>query len=535
MSREKICNCAVLPGITSGTGVSEFSRRVLEACEVRPGLYVLHPEFERVNFYSQQLRVLALVAELSSTGRLPKGARNVAVVGAGIAGLTAAAALATMGAAVTVYEEEATFLSRYRDANHRELHPNISAWPFQPLRAITNLPFLNWCCHQASEVRGQIKDEWDDRFGKKIPLVRQAITRIESSASGVVLSGPDFHAERDLAVVTVGFLEDMITSGPPQNTYWHSATMPARSIVTVSGVGDGGLIDVATQFYGHKTVDATRALAHAVDAELAEDVRMAEGQATELAVRAKQATDKADQDRFRKEAQERLAAYYPRLRLGADCDGVMSAFEINEERHVNVYYRPSPSPYRPLAAPINKVMLAYCIGKFETQIECVQGQSTREPTAITFNPPPGRYDPAHVLVRHGDFHAAYSILGAENIAVVEDKEKRCADLLSEIVEDEYDEELYVRTPVKPFGPKSSNDFVADVEPLLFKLLSHCDRGRHIQYRAARDEKAIVLHAKDGLPAYIRSMFPITVYDIEIRFGESGPFTYPAVPSLELKQ
>jgi hypothetical protein len=506
--------------------VTSFSERILDACEIKRGLYVLHPEFQRVNFYSQQLRALALVEGIYRHRGLPEGARNVAVIGAGVAGLTAAAALATAGANVALIEEEETPLSRYRDAVHRELHPNIIAWPFQRLRAITDLPFLNWCCGPASRVREQILQDWNTHFRAKISFTRRTVTRVDWTDRGIVVRGEgNFEVTKHHVVVTTGFLEEMSGDGVVQNPYWHSSTMPARSVVTVSGIGDGGLIDVATQFYGHKTVDACRALAYAIEPlPMKNDIRIAENEATELASRDQLA-----------EARERLAAFYPGLALENETTDALAAFEIDEGRRVNLYYRRGPSPYRPLVAPISKVMFVHCREKFGDRMFCEEGKWTRNGATVAFDPPPPTFDAACVLMRHGAPHGAYAILDADDIRALEAKEGSFADLLNGFAEDEYDQDLFVNAPVRPIAPSSLNDFLAMLEVLLQELLSHCDKGHYVGYKLLRDSNRIPLTARHGAPIHVTQMFPIAVHAIEIGFGESTDFDYPSVPSTELLQ
>lgn len=67
---------------------------VFDACRLSDRLFVLNPNFKRANFYSQQLRCLALVREMFRRAVLgpPNGIRIV-VVGAGISGMTASAAV----------------------------------------------------------------------------------------------------------------------------------------------------------------------------------------------------------------------------------------------------------------------------------------------------------------------------------------------------------------------------------------------------------------------------------------------------------
>lgn len=501
------------------------STRIHDVCAIKLGLYVLHPEFQRVNFYSQQLRALALVEGIYRQGLLREGARSVAVIGAGIAGLTTAAALATVGANVTILEQEEEPLSRYRDAIHREIHPNIIAWPFQALRAITNLPFLNWSCGPVTGVRRQVLKQWK-AFESKITTIAQSVNRIEWTASGILI-----HTEtkptltKDLVVVTTGFLEEISGDGVAQNTYWHSSTMPRDSVVTVSGVGDGGLIDIATQFYGHQTVAAGRALAYALESSpIKQDIIAGETLASNSALRG----DPDDSSRS-------LDRLYSRISIEPGAAAAVDRCEVDVGRRVNVYYRSNSSPYKPFIAPINKLLFSYCRSKFEERIYCTKGTWHRDSDgSIAFEPRPPRYDKTCVLMRHGAPHSAYMILDAGEIRIIEEKERTHADLLGNFAQDDYDKELFLTAPLRTIAPSSSNDFFANLAELLSDLLHHCAPGITITTRIRRDDKVIQLVSDDDTPSFITQMFPISVYDIQIRFVESGLTEYSTIPSVEIR-
>ena len=74
-----------------------------------PAVYVLGSFERRVTLYSQQVRALNLVHALTNGGHLTPG-QHVAVIGGGVAGLTAAAALLHLGLNVTLLEKQADLL-----------------------------------------------------------------------------------------------------------------------------------------------------------------------------------------------------------------------------------------------------------------------------------------------------------------------------------------------------------------------------------------------------------------------------------------
>src|SRR3712207_744887 len=87
-------------------------------------IYAIGYGSKQVTIYSQQVRALRLIFALQQQGFLfPKA--EMVVVGAGIAGLTAAAAAALCGAHVTVLEQAEELLHLQRGCHTRYLHPRI--------------------------------------------------------------------------------------------------------------------------------------------------------------------------------------------------------------------------------------------------------------------------------------------------------------------------------------------------------------------------------------------------------------------------
>src|SRR5690348_5336751 len=96
------------------------NQRTLELFAVpkRKGVYVLGSFARYATLFSQQVRALNLIFLLHETQSLGSGS-NVAVVGGGAAGLTAAAAAARVGATVTVLEKRAKPMGLQRKSLER--------------------------------------------------------------------------------------------------------------------------------------------------------------------------------------------------------------------------------------------------------------------------------------------------------------------------------------------------------------------------------------------------------------------------------
>lgn len=238
-----------------------------------PGVFALGSFARQVTFASQQIRAFNLIWALCSTNRLGEGSR-VAVVGAGLGGITATVAALVRGCAVDLYEQASQTCPIQRGNDLRFIHPNILRWPEDGSQATrTDLPYLNWT---ASNVRGVIKQidlQWKRYRGNSRlrrffnyqvgrlhvvsganSLQQPCLTAnrvIDGSAAGE--DGSDMQqrgymeAAYDCVILAVGFGEERSMLGVPFLSYWendslHQETGRERSIL-VSGCGDGGLID----------------------------------------------------------------------------------------------------------------------------------------------------------------------------------------------------------------------------------------------------------------------------------------------------
>jgi threonine dehydrogenase-like Zn-dependent dehydrogenase len=106
-----------------------------------PNTYFIGSKSIRLTFLSQQVRAFNLIWALQEKRCLGK---SVAVIGGGLAGMTAALAAQEAGAAVTLYERKADLLHLQRGCQLRFIHPNVYDWPDpESSDAFTRLP---WPC-----------------------------------------------------------------------------------------------------------------------------------------------------------------------------------------------------------------------------------------------------------------------------------------------------------------------------------------------------------------------------------------------------
>ena len=243
---------------------------IIEGAKVsnRTNFYVLGCYDKRITFYSQQVRALSLVYALHELGFLKNDPR-IAVIGAGAAGLTVAAAIAAQGR-VVLFETARELLPLQSGATRRKLDPHIYDWPSAyAADPIANLPILDWEAGPARIVRGDVVVEFEDiaarmggrlekRTGHQVKQIRPVdktyevvYDRLDNAPGG----GPqqDLSDRFDMIFLAIGYgLEPNETIPGLNNTsYWSDAGVPSPEFAArpsprffISGNGDGGLIDL---------------------------------------------------------------------------------------------------------------------------------------------------------------------------------------------------------------------------------------------------------------------------------------------------
>jgi hypothetical protein len=253
-----------------------------------PGLFVLGVFESRVTVYSQQVRALNLIYSLSKEEWI-KGQTKIAVIGAGVAGLTAAAAAACCGADVVILERLSQPLAQIGQSNKRWLHPHIYEWPREdpdlphPLDDDARLPLLNWQAGTVNKVKERLIEQYK-QYEKKLPLDFRPhvgdITILQGNTKRFSLtwnepvnqnySSNARHTRTlqfDIVILALGFGLERRSEGLPFLSYWSSdkldeedASIPGHAKrYLVSGTGDGGLIDILRirlqSFSHHKVVE----------------------------------------------------------------------------------------------------------------------------------------------------------------------------------------------------------------------------------------------------------------------------------------
>ena len=229
------------------------SSGVVVHMKVEDGLYVVGCFERRVTLLSQQVRALNLVFSLRERGLLKEG-DSVAVIGGGVAGLTAAAGAARLGCKVTLFEKADSLLHLFRGNHTRWLHPNVYDWPSpEATNDDAGLPLLNWRAGLADDVVRQIEEGWNvlPERGAIEVVCRAEITDLGSGTPRRLTWNAPGHRSGKfaLAILAVGFGLERRIPGIPPLSYWdndnlHQASRTGGKRYLISGTGDGGLVDL---------------------------------------------------------------------------------------------------------------------------------------------------------------------------------------------------------------------------------------------------------------------------------------------------
>ena len=228
-----------------------------------------------LNVYAQQQRAFNLIWSLHRAGKLGPG-KSVGIVGAGISGITAAAAAFATGASVRIYDRAASIMHLQEGNQTRFLHPNITMWPDPAFGfPLTELPFLNWRAETAGNVAAQICRQWHTivRLSQGRIVVKSdcQIERVywnpaKAPKVSLKLNKSTRAAHHDLLLIAAGYGEEAPTlSNTP--SYWRNDDLAqpvlgsaGKKKYLVSGTGDGGLIDVLRltigEFHHQKFIQA---------------------------------------------------------------------------------------------------------------------------------------------------------------------------------------------------------------------------------------------------------------------------------------
>lgn len=220
-------------------------------------VFILGSFEKRVTVYSQQVRALNLVDAILLEGLIRlKG--KVAIIGGGVAGMTAAVALAKAApqlAQIDLFESRTRVLE-LQHGSRRYLHPHFYDWPaIVSNEADAGLPIMNWQAGPACDVADVLREEFERTIQTSVlkshPGMR--VVKLQPSSLGpvrvVTEDGSATNRIYDAVILAIGFgLERYLDGDTP--SYWTPSglagsilTSMATTTIFISGNGDGGLVD----------------------------------------------------------------------------------------------------------------------------------------------------------------------------------------------------------------------------------------------------------------------------------------------------
>jgi NAD(P)-binding Rossmann-like domain len=389
---------------------------------------------KRVNFLAQQNRALNTVWALHKLKKFRSG-DNIAVIGAGMAGITAAAAFMGYGATVHVYEKGGRALHRQRQTGHRRVHPSINAWPAGKHVITTELPFFDWYSAPCKEISEDIAASFESLFeNTRHRLFRnctaQAIKEIGTELLEIDCDPPiRFDPARQnsltyrLVLIAIGYGEERRQEKFPYQSYWREDNLEALrdsgeiKAFIVSGCGDGGLIDALRLVHldfraGQLAFEVASSLA---GSSIAKTILKAEEDS-------QHGSD--TRDVVYPQMARQLGAGTRHAALHSKLVGSMNQFPGTVYLG-DWHYR---SPNVAGASPIHKLLVAH-VREHSSKIQFRSGEVTEEESkeirfhGLTFPPLPN----THVVIRHGAEPNFLNLLTPEQIQKLEAKQRGRSD------------------------------------------------------------------------------------------------------------
>lgn len=225
-------------------------------------LFVISPFGYRAGFLFQQQKAINLVYSLLNkhgVDRLKK--KRIAIIGAGVAGVTAFALLKDKVDEFYLFEAEEEYLHVQKQCDARLVHPNYNRWPMlDMMKNFTHLPKMNWYADDAQSVikilKEQVKDlELDDSIKtnhscKKINQY-QGI-KLKLHFEDEKKSKSIYNKPFDIVILAAGFGPEKYTNRDSEDyhheSYWAGNQdfyykALTEKPVNIYGTGDGAIID----------------------------------------------------------------------------------------------------------------------------------------------------------------------------------------------------------------------------------------------------------------------------------------------------
>ncbi len=191
--------------------------------------FFIGPFESGITIFKQQTRALNLLYALHESKRITANTK-IAVVGGGVAGITAAAAAVALGSDVYLFEHRPILLHLQHGCDTRWVHPHIYEWPDPGSNEpYAGLPLLDWRESTASEIVEQLLTEFTH-----IAKSESTLLHIHQGAS-VSLVGPlrvkwehslatpyNREMEFDMVIFAVGFGVERGVDRDDTPSYWRN-------------------------------------------------------------------------------------------------------------------------------------------------------------------------------------------------------------------------------------------------------------------------------------------------------------------------
>ena len=238
---------------------------LLRPFELENGIFAIGLKDKRITVYKQQLRALNLAHALYENGCIGEDAKDktVAVIGGGFAGVTAAAAIASIGNSVSLFERRPVLCHLQHGCDSRLLHPTLYHWPEWGAESpYAGIPLLNWSAGTAAEVTRQILRRFHiiKKNTGRIKTHLGAFAKLDETNGEIRIQWDNSSSKPrggirkfDIVILAIGFGVERGVHEGQTDSYWRndSINQPKPGISTeknmlffITGTGDGGLTDL---------------------------------------------------------------------------------------------------------------------------------------------------------------------------------------------------------------------------------------------------------------------------------------------------
>jgi FAD dependent oxidoreductase len=404
-----------------------------EGGEGFPGIYILgslRDPNEQIAVSRQQERAINLVHALCGPAGPLRPGRTVCVIGAGVAGLTAAAYAIKRGLGVTVLENRKP-LWNLRGCRTRWLHPNLFAlWPRPGWNVTaTHLPVMNWYADYADRVGELLWSKYTshDRsnplspknLGPCIEIDRVQLLDPSNGSPRVRWHRREADGDTvesfDAVILAMGFGSEARMRDAVASVYWLDDALErpdphrADTRYLISGTGDGGLTDLLRirlrDFRHHHLRELLLSVPDGIQRQVAELDR-------ELAAQYLRAGQVPDARRALARA-EVDGLFSWRLRAIANSYALSLTTMVRHDTHAWLTGREASAFSPGRAWPVSRFLAALLLekdpgrtryfssGPQGVHVEAGESSQGMAPTQFTVATPSGRLEVDAVVYRHG--------------------------------------------------------------------------------------------------------------------------------------